>query len=84
MVREVTHTATGPRIIEPEDIDEEKDDVAVCRCGLSAEYPFCDGTHRETLDEEDDTRYRYEREDGELTRRVVSEIVYADGESETF
>lgn len=83
MAREVTHTATGPRIVEPDDIHEEKGDVAVCQCGLSAEYPFCDGTHRATHDEEDDVRYRYEREDGELIRHVVDEIVYADGESET-
>lgn len=59
MAREVTHTATGPRIVTPEDIDEEKGDVAVCCCGLSDDYPFCDGSHRETSDEDEDTRYKY-------------------------
>lgn len=79
MAREVTHTEISPRIIDAEDIDKEKGDIAICRCGLSAEYPFCDGSHRATVDEDSDTTYRYEREgDGErtdedLTRRVVSE-----------
>jgi CDGSH-type Zn-finger protein len=78
MAREVTHDAHGPRIVTPEDIDDEKGDVAVCLCGLSEEYPFCDGSHRRTLDEDDDAVYRYV--DGE--RRRVERIVYAD-ESET-
>ena len=74
MAREVTHDAHGPRIVTPADIDDEKGDVAVCLCGLSEEYPFCDGSHRRTLDEDDDAVYRYA--DGE--RRRVERIVYAD------
>lgn len=69
MAREVTHTATGPLKLDEDDLDPEKGDVAVCLCGLSDDYPFCDGSHRVTEDEEEGVIYRYE--DGE--RRVVSE-----------
>jgi CDGSH-type Zn-finger protein len=68
MPREVTHTATGPLKLTPADIDAEEGDVAIRLCGLSEEYPFCDGTHRTTRDEDPDERYKYL--DGE--RRHVS------------
>ncbi len=78
MAREVTHAATGPRKLGPEDVDPEKGDVAVCMCGLSEEYPFCDGSHRRTEDEDSDTTYKYV--DGE--RRVVESVVFADDEED--
>jgi CDGSH-type Zn-finger protein len=77
MARLVRHEATGPRKLDPSDIDPEKGDVAVCQCGLSAEYPFCDGSHRTTREEATDELYRYE-DDDENSRRVVEEIVYAE------
>lgn len=82
MGRLVEHDATGPRRLDESDIDPEKGDIAVCQCGLSGEYPFCDGTHRETGSEDDDTCYRYVRRDGELQRREVDHIGYADGSAE--
>ena len=69
MAREVTHTATGPKIITSADIDDEHGDVAVCLCGLSEEYPFCDGSHKRAEGEDPDERYKYV--DGERRRIAI-------------
>ncbi len=74
MAREVRHDATGPRKLDEDDIDDEKGNIAICMCGLSSKYPFCDGTHRTTKDEELGTVYRYEG--GE--RHEIEEIIYKD------
>ncbi|WP_248897683.1 CDGSH iron-sulfur domain-containing protein [Haloplanus halobius] len=68
MAREVTHTATGPKMLTPDDIDDEHGDIAICLCGLSEDSPFCDGSHKRAEDEASDARYKYV--DGE--RRRVS------------
>ncbi|MFB6183167.1 MAG: CDGSH iron-sulfur domain-containing protein [Haloarculaceae archaeon] len=77
MAREVTHDAHGPRILDEADF-EAKGDVAICQCGLSAAYPFCDGSHRNTTDEDDGVVYKYEGDDDENPRHVVDEIRFAD------
>lgn len=79
MARLVRHDATGPRKLDPSDVDPEEGDVAVCQCGLSAEYPFCDGSHRTTRNEDADECYRYEGDDDENPRHVVEDVVYSDG-----
>ena len=39
------------------------DDVALCRCGASANKPFCDGSHRETEFVEEGVVYHLDTED---------------------
>ena len=78
-MREVTHTATGPLKLDAEDVDPEKGNVAVCLCGLSNDYPFCDGSHRTTEDEAPDVRYKYDGDSADGERRAV-ELVEVDGD----
>ena len=78
MAREVTHEATGPLRLDETDLDEEKGDVAVCLCGLAESYPFCDGSHRATEDEDDGVRYKYENDDSDGERREIAEMIFAD------
>ncbi|MFC7137421.1 CDGSH iron-sulfur domain-containing protein [Halobaculum litoreum] len=79
-MREVTLTDTGPVRFDEDDLHDEYGDIAVCRCGLSDEFPLCDGSHRATEDEEPGVCYKYV--DGE--RRVVAalELVDEDGRGE--
>jgi CDGSH-type Zn-finger protein len=73
MAREVTHDAEGPYIIDEEEFEEQGGTVAVCQCGLSANKPFCDGSHNAAADEEDGKLYKYEGDDDEGERTVVEE-----------
>ena len=78
MTREVTHEATGPLRLDESDLDDEKGDIAVCLCGLSERYPFCDGSHRVTEDEDEGVRYKYGNDDPESDRREIVEFILAD------
>ena len=77
MTREITHEATGPKIVDEGDI-EEKGNIAICMCGLSADYPFCDGSHAVTADEDPQTQYKYEGDDDEGPRHEIAEIVFGE------
>ena len=50
---------------------ELKDEVIeICRCGLSANWPWCDSSHKATRGENPETLYRYVRSvpEGQLLR----------------
>ena len=57
MARLVVKTAKGPHEIKPTDKP-----VHICMCGLSKNQPFCDASHKATLDEKDDELYEYDKD----------------------
>jgi CDGSH-type Zn-finger protein len=73
MARDITHEANGPYIIDEEEYEEAGGPAAICQCGLSANKPYCDGSHQATGDEEDGVVYRYEGDDDGGERSVVRE-----------
>lgn len=73
MAREITHDAEGPLIIDGDELEDQGGTVAICECGLSANKPYCDGSHAATADEEDGKVYKYENDDDEGERTVLRE-----------
>jgi CDGSH-type Zn-finger protein len=61
MPRLVRFEATGPIRIDPQDKP-----VFVCGCGLTRNFPFCDGTHKACKDEQTGKVYIYDAESGEV------------------
>ncbi len=54
MARLIKHHAAGPIKIEPQDKP-----VFVCGCGLSRNFPFCDGAHKVCSNEDPSKTYVY-------------------------
>ena len=78
MSREITHDADGPKILGEDELEEQGGNIALCMCGLSANYPYCDGSHGAVADEEAETRYKYEDDDDENPRHAIAELVFED------
>jgi CDGSH-type Zn-finger protein len=57
MARLVKHERNGPYEI-PEGTELP---VYICGCGLSKNKPFCDGSHKRTLDEQAGETYVYDQ-----------------------
>jgi CDGSH-type Zn-finger protein len=77
MARVVVHEENKPLKLTEADLDEEKGNIAICQCGLSADYPFCDGSHRDTAGEIDELLYQYDACDSTV-RSVVTRIITTD------
>ena len=55
MARKIIKEAKAPLEIKP-----QKESVWICMCGLSKNQPFCDGSHKKTIGEEEGKIYEYD------------------------
>jgi CDGSH iron-sulfur domain-containing protein 1 len=78
MTRVVVMKDRAPLILKKSDI--EGDDLWICRCGLSANWPRCDDSHLETKKEPKEVLCKYARTsaDGPLVRTEIAGLDGAD------
>ena len=57
MARRIIKVKNGPFEVKP----QEKS-IWICQCCLSKNSPYCDGSHKKTLDEEGGKVYEYDKE----------------------
>ncbi|MCL7383885.1 MAG: CDGSH iron-sulfur domain-containing protein [Thaumarchaeota archaeon] len=70
MPRVIIHTAKRPFI----HTTESGERITICMCGLSLAYPFCDGSHRMTGDEDENTIYLYDPERRRIARINLEDL----------
>lgn len=70
MARLVRKEAKGPL-----EIKVGTESKWICMCGLSKSQPYCDSSHRKTLDEKEGKTYMY-KEDGSRTKYRFSTYDY--------
>ena len=71
MVRIVLHRGRGPVPVRD---SKGRTVAAVCMCGLSKKYPFCDGSHIKVRDEADDKIYIYSADSERLKELSIDEF----------
>lgn len=82
MARRVDLKDQNPLIVKSDDLVNGT--LAVCRCGLSSNWPYCNGTHKATRGEDPGKLYRYERElpQGSVRRIEIGELEMPDAKAE--
>lgn len=65
MARLVRRDMDGPIRIDPQDKP-----VFVCGCGLTKNFPFCDGTHKACKQEEPGALYVYDENGAVIDKRA--------------
>jgi len=70
MPRDVRHSAILPLKIDPDtwprDASGNLKPIFVCACGLSKNFPLCDGAHKACAAEDPNLVYRYDPASGQV------------------
>ncbi|HJT48297.1 MAG TPA: CDGSH iron-sulfur domain-containing protein [Nitrososphaeraceae archaeon] len=62
----------------PVEIKIGTNSIRICMCGLSDNQPYCDESHKNTADEEDDKIYVYKKEENDKIEVKNWEECYND------